>query len=306
MQIRRLKHHEIDFQKWDQCVLSSPDGLTYALSWYLDIVCPNWEAIVADDYAAVFPLTRRKKFGFSYLYQPAFTQQCGVFCSGKKADENVVHEFLSAIPKEYRLIEIQLNTGNSVKSESGFEIIRKRTYHLSFNSTIEKIRSSYSENLRRNLKKAAKANHVLSFEENVQELIELFKNNRGKEGVGLKTDDYHALERLISEGRKRKSVEIPSIRNAAGELIAGAVFLQSAHSLIFLFSGANSEAKESGAMSFLIDAMIERQTPSDKVLDFEGSMDDDLARYYRSFGSQEIVYLQIRKNNLPPLIRRFK
>ena len=33
----------------------------------------KWDALVLDDYAAVMPLTWRRKYGTRYLYQPAFT-----------------------------------------------------------------------------------------------------------------------------------------------------------------------------------------------------------------------------------------
>ena len=80
--IRYLTHNQIDTQRWDECIAQSPDGLVYAWSWYLDVVHPDWEALVEDDYGAVMPLTGNKKFGINYLFQPFFTQKFGVF--GKK------------------------------------------------------------------------------------------------------------------------------------------------------------------------------------------------------------------------------
>ena len=59
-------------------------------------------------------------------------------------------------------------------------------------------------------------------------------------------------------------------------------------------------------MSFLIDSFIKNHSGENKVLDFEGSMDNNLARFYKSFGSEEIVYLQILKNKLPFFIRWLK
>jgi len=35
-------------------------------------------------------------------------------------------------------------------------------------------------------------------------------------------------------------------------------------------------------------------------------MDPDLARFYQGFGSKEVLYLQLHKNTLPALLRRFK
>ncbi len=45
--VQYLKHHEIDKQRWDACIQEARNAQIYALSWYLDVVTPGWEAIVA-------------------------------------------------------------------------------------------------------------------------------------------------------------------------------------------------------------------------------------------------------------------
>jgi len=44
------KHNQIDFERWDKVITNSQNGLVYALSWYLNIVTPGWEALIEDDY----------------------------------------------------------------------------------------------------------------------------------------------------------------------------------------------------------------------------------------------------------------
>jgi hypothetical protein len=91
-----------------------------------------------------------------------------------------------------------------------------------------------------------------------------------------------------------------------GMLEAGAIFLHSNTSYIFLFSATGSRAKETGAMPLIIDAFIRSHAGEARVLDFEGSMNPGLARFYKSFGSSEVVYLHIKKNTLPLLLRWMK
>ncbi|MEA3446653.1 MAG: hypothetical protein U9R19_18205, partial [Bacteroidota bacterium] len=97
MAIRFLIHKQIDKRKWNQCIKSSVNGIVYAYSWYLDIVSENWEALVEDDYKSVMPLTINEKYGISYLRQPIFTQQLGVF-SSQRLDSNLVKTFIKSIP----------------------------------------------------------------------------------------------------------------------------------------------------------------------------------------------------------------
>jgi hypothetical protein len=73
--------------------------------------------------------------------------------------------------------------------------------------------------------------------------------------------------------------------------------------LIFLFSGMNDEGKKTGAMAFLIDQVIRKYSGTQTILDFEGSMDSGIARFYRSFGSNVSMYPMFTSNTLPLIIR---
>jgi len=112
--ITYLHHEQIHRDRWDQCVAQAPNGLVYAWSWYLDIVHPQWEALVevdGDKYLKVMPITCNKKYGIPYLHQPFFTQQLGVFSTLPLTEETTM-AFIQAIPSRYALVEIRLNEGN--------------------------------------------------------------------------------------------------------------------------------------------------------------------------------------------------
>lgn len=304
--IRYFRHTEIDKTKWDKCISASPAGIAYASSWYLDLVSPGWEALIEDDYVSVFPLTSRKKYGFNYLFQPFFTQQSGLFTQNELVHEENVKQFLENIPSKFKLIEINLNSSNKIDSFSDFKISKRRTHHLSLNNSVEEMRKNYSDNLKRNLKKAKLAIQKIESGNELRAITEIFRLERGADIAQLGDKEYDLLEKIVQQAYFRKEIEILYTRNQAGEVTAGAVFLYSYSSYIFLFSATSKEARESGSMSLIIDHFIEKHQSQDKVLDFEGSMNDDLSRYYRSYGSQEIVYLQIIRNTLPIPFRWFK
>jgi hypothetical protein len=77
--IRFLKHNEVDTDRWDDCIKNSVNSMPYAFSWYLDIVVEQWNALILNDYEAVFPLPTRKKYTFTYAYTPSWIQQLGLF-----------------------------------------------------------------------------------------------------------------------------------------------------------------------------------------------------------------------------------
>jgi hypothetical protein len=303
--IKHLQNKEIDKKRWDECIAQSFNGIIYAYSWYLDIVCEGWEALIEDDYKKVMPLTGRSKFGIHYLYQPYFTQQLGVFSTGRLTESDV-RDFLSAIPQKYKLVEISLNTYSKLESCEGFELKRSLNHELDLISDYDTLYRQYSENTKRNIKKAGKAG--LSIIEYVSPgvVIDLFSRNKGKEVAKFRDHHYEMLERLIVECVQRGKGQVLGVAGKDGAVCAGAFFVESNGKVIFIFSGRNEQAKSDGAMFFLIDKFIEANAQRNLVLDFEGSNDPDLARFYKGFGSKECVYLQVRKNNLPTLIRWLK
>ena len=60
--------------------------------------------------------------------------------------------------------------------------------------------------------------------------------------------------------------------------------------ITFLFSGNNALGKELQAMTFLIDQVIREFAGQPLVLDFEGSDDENLARFYLGFCSKQVLY----------------
>ena len=98
-------------------------------------------------------------------------------------------------------------------------------------------------------------------------------------------------------------VTLKSAYTADNNFCAGIVFFKSHKKAVWLFSGATPEARENGAMAMLVDSFIRENASKEMVLDFEGSSDPNLARFYQGFGSEECVFLQIRKNRLPLILK---
>lgn len=294
--IRHLLPNEIDHEKWDNCINESFNGNIYSLSWYLNITHPEWEALVEDDYKRIMPLPVSKKYGIYYMMQPYFIQQLGIFAKSNLSPEKT-EEFLNAIPIKIKYIDINLNIHNKLESDKFYKITNSN-YLLDLVITYEKTRKKYSNNAKRNLKKAEKNNLQLMKNIKPNELINLFKNNKGKEIKGFMEAEYKTLERLIFMSIHKGLGIIYGVFNSNNELCAGAFFTRHNRRLIFLFSGSNHLAKENGAMFFLIDSVIREYSPRQITLDFEGSNDKNLARFYKGFGSKEVFYDRIRINRM--------
>ncbi len=304
--IKHFEYNQIDKAKWDNCIENSVNGTIYAYSWYLDIVSEKWEAIIEDDYKSVLPLTIGNKFGIKYLYQPYFTQQLGVF-SINKIDYNIVQSFLNYISENYKFIEINLNSQNKVSIQ--FSEISKWSFKENINCELklgnkyEIIKNNYSTNHKRNLKKAEQSGLLIVKDISCNEIINLFKNNRGRDLDNFQEKEYKRLNDLTDAFREKGLLKTYGVFDFKRELCAGAIFAESNSRDIFLFSGNNKIRKETGAMHLLIDNYIKENSERNIILDFEGSNDVNLARFYKGFGAIENKYLTINKNSLPLHIR---
>jgi hypothetical protein len=296
--IRYIPHHEIDFDKWDQCIDAAINGSFYAYSWYLDMCSSAWDALVQDDYRAVMPLPFRKKFGIKYVYQPFFIQQLGVFsCESLTAD--ITERFLASIPAEIRYVDYNLNTYNRLPDDHRAIKSRGVTYELDLIVPYEQLKTKYAENTKRNIRKAIKKDLFVTGHARPEEIINAFRENNSHYRVPFSENDYRVLKHLIYAGMHKGMVTLKAVYNNKNDFCGGIVFYRSHQKVVWLFSGATPEARTSGAMSLLVDTFIKENAGKELVLDFEGSTNPGLARFYRGFGSEECVFLQIEMNTMP-------
>lgn len=285
--IQYLEHKDIDKKKWDATIAEC--GNIYAYSWYLDIVHPGWEALVEDDYQAIMPLTGGKKFGVNYLYQPYFVQQLGVFSHSPLTSEETL-AFLEAIPSKYRFAEIRLNEGNTFNDNiQGVEYHRNVLLDLS--QGYEAIRANYHQNAKRNLTKAESNNLQLVNTVIPYHVVALFTDNRGALLDKWGDAEYARLTTLAKVAVNKKHAFILGVtEKGIGQLICAAIFMKTQDRITFLFSGLTEEGKQRQAMTYLLDQVIRQYANQPITFDFEGSDDDNLARFYLGFGGHEVKY----------------
>jgi hypothetical protein len=297
MLIQHLRNEQIDRQRWDQLIRQAPGGTLYGQSWYLDAVCPGWEALATGDYSRVMPLTARKKFVFSYLYQPLLSQQLGVFSRLRLKPEEV-DEFLGAIPNRFKLIEITLNDQNLPGNLYPAE--KHTTCRLSLNLSYTQLQERYNENTRRNLKKASFENLRFRTNLTLQEFEELLKQDKSAGArILLLGKNRPALTRLVPALLNRNAGMICGVKNRHGQLLAAALFGQEKGFHYYLAPAMNEEGRETRAMFFLIDRYIHLNAGIPATLDFEGSDIESVARFYKGYGAVPVNYTSLRINRLP-------
>ena len=288
--IQHLTRNQLDEEKYNNCISKAVNMRIYAYSWYLDIVCDNWDAIILDDYQAVMPLPKRKKYGIHYIYQAPWTQQLGVF-SDVVVESSLVDQFIKSIPRKFKLIDVFLNSENTIDSS---QIQLRDNYILSLNRPYETIRKQFSKGRKSSVKQAEKFDLTIVDNYDHDVIIELFKKNKGLE-LHKKGLEYDILSKLIKYSLAFNFAKSYAVINDRNELIGGAFFLIDANRITYLFSSINDKGRAKHAMSFLINHIIQTHAKSNYIFDFEGSVVKELASFFKSFGAEKETYFHFKK-----------
>ena len=256
-----------------------------------------------DNYQAVFPLPFRRKYGVDYVYQPVFTQQLGLF-SKALLTPKLLEDFLFLIPAHFKYVNLNLNQHNRL-SNLNIKVERRRNIEMDILDEYSLLRKAYSTNLKRNLKKASVAKLTIFENLKPDAVIKLFQSNNGKYLKSLSQDDYSRFIRLVYKAIQYGHAEVWGAFSSENDLCAAAIFFRSHKRITFLFSGANEYARQNGALPYILDSYIKANAGRELVFDFEGSNDDQLARFYLGFGSKSVSYTQIQWIRTPFYLNPF-
>jgi hypothetical protein len=297
-----LKHNEIDREQWDNCIKDSHRVRPYAFSWYLDIMAPDWEALIDDDYDSVFPIPCSSRFGIQYAATPAFLQQLGAF-SPDKSPQKAINEFIDYMPGFYRLID--LNVGQRINNDR-YRVTLKANYELDLSKPYEKLWSSFSNHCKRNIDKGGRKKLEIVTDITPEELIDLFLNNRGLEIKGIKPRDYQRLNTLMNFCLKNKKGRILGVRKSRKKIIYGIFLVEIKGSKTMLFVVNTPESREKRINYHIVNEIINESAGTKTILDFAGSSIPSIASFMESFGSINVPFYRIYRNRLPWPIRMLK
>ena len=301
MIIKYLQHSEIDKSKWDNCILKSNDGLIYSSSVYLNNMTNDWDGLVMGEYAAVMPLPFRKKYGFYYVYPPAFSQQMGI-TSIEEITPEIIEAFLKNIPTKFRYVEMNFNVSNHYQ----FSNEKKRNnYVLPLTSSFEILKKNFSRSAKRNIKKALYENITVKESVPFTEIIKIHRS-RFNDAVGANAADYKRLESLFYELQETNLLFTLGAYNPMGILIGGSIYFVYKNRISFIINGNSNESLKNGATHLLMHNTIKKYGNSNVVLDFEGSDFPEFARFYKQYGAIAEIYKLIKINNLPWPLSLFK
>jgi hypothetical protein len=296
-QLRYIKHNDIDLKKWDATVLNSQIPFVFAQSFYLNATCPNWDALVMDDYESVFPITARRKFGFTYLPQPPFTSQLGTY--GKVSPETE-QAFYHYIIGHYKLIDLELNITNKIQSEF---IAPKNTYTLDYKDGYK-----FNQNTKRNIARAQENNFRVEkvSQAEVLSLSQAYLNPFLETEVGLSPQTVSRLDQLLINAIRVGYLYTFKVVDSQNNIKALGHFICNGRHALYLKGTNFDKAGNSGSMHLLMKHAIDFFSDKAVFFDFGGGSKQGLANFYMGFGGRAMTYSFLQVNNLPRLIKLLK
>lgn len=301
MEIKYLKHNQIEKSKWDSVIENSQNGLVYALSWFLDIVSPGWDALILGDYEMIMPLPTKAIINQKIFFQPIFAHQLGIFSKNIITSE-LTSKFIKKVIKYFKFVDIKLNNNNLAIEQIPF--YKRKTQTLDLSKSYTEISAQYNRSLKSNLAKSKRTDFVFTECKDPDILLEAMRIMYERKNVdGVKKSDYQNLKRIIEYSI---CSGIGAIYSAyVGEQICSAMFVLIWRNRAYTFYGTTLLGREKRSMVALMDYYIKENAGKNLTLDFCGSNIPGVAEWNFGFGAQNHDYYGVKANHLPFWLKLF-
>lgn len=275
--------------------------------WWLDAVAPGrWDSVKitnGSEIVARMPYTIEKKMGFTALTQPLLTPALGPWLKNTSAkpskqlslQKDLIWDLLDQLPNHDLFSQsLHISITNWLPFYwKGFEQTTKYTYILDDLTDLDKIWNNFSEQARRNVRKAIRKVRVRT-DLDISRFFEL--NNKTFQRQGRKqpyTRDF--IERVDEACIRENARKIFFAEDAVGNLHSAIYMIWDEKSAYYLMGGEDPDFRNSEASSLLIWEAIQFASKVTKQFDFEGSMIQSIERFFRSFGAKQVPYIHITR-----------
>jgi hypothetical protein len=229
------------------------------------------------------PLPVKRRFGFTYLVQPWYVQQLGIF-SAREIEPSTTEAFILKIP--YLSYHLHLNEQNSLPGRT----CEFQNLVLDLNSNYETLRSGFAKNTLRNIQKAQSAELTLKFDLGIGEFTEFYAK------VNPSPAHQRALlEKILCELAAHNALNIQACIDKKGSILAAFCLVRCQNRLFYLIPASSTEGKNLSAMFLVINSVIRQYSGQPCLLDFEGSRNEGIARFFKGFGAINRPYYMIKR-----------
>jgi hypothetical protein len=298
--VQHIQHQDVDFKKWDACILADSTADVYLLSSWLNVVCPNWSALVAEDYAAVFPIFGNKKLVWSFFDLPNFVQKIAGY--GDERFEKEIAVALNTLNATFDYL--CYTTDERLITDASLQIKPRRHQLLELQEGVRFPTKVWG----RNIRKAEASGLTTITSVPITIFIAALKKELIEKGKPYKNKDYHLLEVLAQKSIQEGYGFIDGIRDETGTFTCGQFYIYAKGKMYLVACFSNEVARQHSLLHYALFKIIEKAYISDSMLrvHFGGSNLPVIADFNKNFGAQDEEFVLVLKYNLPFWFRFFK
>lgn len=280
----------------------------YEPAWW-DTLSPQWDVVHFTVAGTDFfiPYILERKLFFTFIRNPHFTPYSGLFYNFSLAlsNEDLLTAWNMAIHCLPKAAQLQLDCYPSAFPNIPKATV-KRTHLLPITSK-DDLYQSLKPALKRQLKKAEKNLHIIKSKD-LDPLLELHAASL-KRQKSMQPVDAKLAKALFDYSIKNTNGHLYYCKDIEGNIHAGLWVVYDQQRMYYLLGGSQPDFLGSGAMGLLLWTAI--QSCMDlriKQFDFEGSDIDGIARFFKTFGAQEVFYPVLSKptNKILSVLQRIK
>jgi hypothetical protein len=286
-----------DSVPWTNSIFEQP--------WWLDSVAPGaWSDVVirrGEHVVGRLPYAHRRRFGLETITQPPFTQTLGPWLAtgdGKYArrlenENRVLGELIQGLPPfdVFRQSFAVSLTNWLPFYWAGFQATVRYTYRIEDLSDLDRVQSDFQEHVRRSIRKARRTVEVVP-DGPLDELVRLDAQTYARRG---RRQPDALIRRIDAACAARGARRILAAVDARGRTHATLLVVWDDRTMYALVNARDAELQDSGANSLLYWEGMRLAAQVSRVFDFEGSMVEPIARFFRAFGGRQVPYLRVTK-----------
>ena len=282
----------------------------FSQAWWLDAVCgTNWDVVLVEnhgDIIASMPYHMKKKTGFNIITMPKLTQNMGPYIKyldNQKYEKRlafekkVMFQLIDNLPKFDKFSQnFHYNITNWQPFYwKGFQQTTRYTYVISNTDSLDTIVSAFSK---KNKQLFIKGNNEIRILNNLsmKEFYDICKLTWNRQDIQI-SYSYDLVESIFKVCKEKKCGQPYFAVDEKNNIHAVSFIISDNNTMYSIFGGGDHTLMKSGAKNIILFHCLKLAVEQGLNFDFEGSMIENIADYYRAFGAIQKPYSHITKTS---------
>ena len=289
----------------------------FSRDWWLDAVCgDDWDVLLFEKKGKIYAAMPLYVPCKNIITMPHYTQAMGVWFAAETPDTKyasmlekrqvICNHFIDLL-KPYRCFYQNFShafTDWLPFYWAGFSQTSRYTYILHDIKRFDKIWGDMSQQTRRNINNAKKAEICVQSGIKTTVFLNIVEQTFRRQHQKNKQNEA-VLQRIMDVARTREQGEIFGGYDKDGNLHAAVFVVWQDNAAYYIAGGGDPELRSSGAHSLVMWETIRFVSRFTDTFDFEGSMLPGVERFFREFGAVQTPYFLITRGE-PGLIDRIR